>query len=178
MALLYTNVSSITKSVVLRNSKSEQYESYIGLTVDILKLQNPKKLKPLKDFLTFLPSPVHIEQVLIAAVIQLAEVDVSSCRWILQNPEYLMPELDLIEVVKNSVIVELESKGSILGQDFQLTDKGQLLITNNIVSEYLEGLTDVVNFKHFFSAKQECVGVEIVVNKSFLCLIKEEILQI
>lgn len=178
MALLYTNLSSITKSVVLRNSKSENYESYIELAVDILKLQNPKKLNPLKDFLTFLPSPIHIEQILIAAVIQLAEVDVSSCRWILKNPGYLMPELDLIDLVKNSVTVELESKGSILGRDFQLTDNGQLLITDKIDPEYLKSLTNVVNFRNFFSAKQERVGVKIVVNESFLCLIKEEILRI
>jgi hypothetical protein len=72
-------------------------ESYVELAVDVFKAQTLSSLQALKDFLTVLPSPVSIEKVLIRAVYRLAQSDPQACCWLLSEPAYLMPELDIIE---------------------------------------------------------------------------------
>ncbi|NEP01478.1 MAG: hypothetical protein F6K58_23040 [Symploca sp. SIO2E9] len=109
-------------------SQSEAYESYIELAVDVFKAQDQESIKFLKDFLTVLPNPTYIEQVLIAGIERLAETEPEVCRWLLHNYSFLMPEVDLVDLAIDWAITKLESQGFVLDQDFRVEANGQLYI--------------------------------------------------
>ncbi|NEO28989.1 MAG: hypothetical protein F6K36_00720 [Symploca sp. SIO3C6] len=120
-------------------SQVEAYESYIELAVDVFKAQNQELIKFLKDFLTILPSPTYIEQVLIAGIGRLAETEPEVCRWLLRNYSYLMPEVDLVDLAIDLAITKLESQGFVLDQDFGWNTNGQLYISEQAKAILLEG---------------------------------------
>lgn len=70
----------------------------IEIAVDVFKSQNLALVRSLKDFLTVLSSPKSIEEVLVAAIYQLAETEPGACRWLLNHTSCLEPELDLAEL--------------------------------------------------------------------------------
>ncbi|HEY9823742.1 MAG TPA: hypothetical protein V6D35_23660 [Candidatus Sericytochromatia bacterium] len=107
---------------------SNSYEPHIGLAIDVFKTQNPALLISLKDFLTVLPNPKCVEEVLVAAIYQLAETDIEACRWILRNSYYLEPEVDLVELTMNLALTKLQNQGFVPGQDFNVETNGQLQI--------------------------------------------------
>lgn len=107
---------------------SNSYEPHIGLAIDVFKTQNPALLISLKDFLTVLPNPKCVEEVLVAAIYQLAETDIEACRWILRNSYYLEPEVDLVELTMNLALTKLLNQGFVPGQDFKVETNGQLQI--------------------------------------------------
>jgi hypothetical protein len=107
---------------------SNSYEPHIGLAIDVFKTQNPALLISLKDFLTVLPNPKCVEEVLVAAIYQLAETDIDACRWILRNSYYLEPEVDLVELTMNLALTKLQKQGFVPGQDFKVETNGQLQI--------------------------------------------------
>ncbi|WP_287312693.1 hypothetical protein [Moorena sp. SIO1G6] len=110
-------------------SQAQDYESYIGLAVDVFQSQDSTFIKSLKDFLTVLPSPTYIEQVLLAAVYRLPEINLDACYWLLRHPDYLMPELDLVAVAMAVAIKKLQEQGLVLGQDFSIEPNGQLSLS-------------------------------------------------
>lgn len=101
-------------------TKADRYDSYIALAVEAFKAQDRRSLKALKDFLTALPSPVEIELVLAAAVWRTAELAPESCRWLLRHPNYLLPELDVVEMTVRAIFSRLQSHDLVQGQDFWL----------------------------------------------------------
>jgi hypothetical protein len=107
---------------------SNSYEPHIGLAIDVFKTQNPALLISLKDFLTVLPNPKCVEEVLVAAIYQLAETDIDACRWLLRNCYYLEPEVDLVELTMNLALTKLQKQGFVPGQDFKVETNGQLQI--------------------------------------------------
>ncbi|MFM6196177.1 MAG: hypothetical protein ACKPEN_16675 [Planktothrix sp.] len=115
-------------------------ESYIALAVDILRVQDRESIQALKDFLTVLPNPRFIENVLIVAIYQLAEIDSEACRWILRHSSYLMPELDVKSYALQWVYLKLRTQGLKFNQDFQfgetpalqLTEQAQLALSHNL----------------------------------------------
>jgi hypothetical protein len=92
----------------------------------VLKSQNPALVISLKDFLTVLPNPKCVEEVLIAAIYQLAEVAPDACRWILRNSYYLEPELDLVELTMSLALKRLQDEGFELGKDFRVESHSRL----------------------------------------------------
>jgi hypothetical protein len=106
----------------------KKYQLYVEIATDVLQIQNKDQLKALKNFLNTLPSPTDIEAVLTEAVNQLAEIDREAYDWVLQHPDYLMPELDLVSVAQHLVISTLKQQGLIPQQDFDFTPEGQLKI--------------------------------------------------
>jgi hypothetical protein len=117
-----------TASMCLSNT-SNTYELHLDLAIDVLKTQNPALVVSLKDFLTVLPNAKCVEEVLIAAIYRLAEADPDACRWILRNPRYLEPELDLTEITTKLVMTKLQNQGFVLGQDFKFESNSQLCIS-------------------------------------------------
>ena len=107
---------------------SNSYEPHIGLSIDVFKTQNPALVISLKDFLTVLPNPKCVEEVLVTAIYQLAETDTDACRWILRNSYYLEPEVDLVELTMNLALTKLQNQGFVPGQDFKVETDGQLKI--------------------------------------------------
>jgi hypothetical protein len=59
-------------------------------------------LKSLKDFLIDLPCSQSVEEILIEAFYQLAKIDPDACRWLLHNYIHLLPEVNLVEFLKNN----------------------------------------------------------------------------
>lgn len=105
------------------------YEPHIDIAVDVFKSQNPALMFSLKDFLTVLPNPKSVEEVLTAALYQLAEIDSDACRWMFRNSCYLEPELDLVEVAMKFALTKLEKQGFVLNKDFTFEPKGRLCLS-------------------------------------------------
>lgn len=106
----------------------EKYKLYVEIATDVLQIQNKDQLKALKNFLRTLPSPTDIEAVLTEAVNLLAEIDREAYNWVLQHPNYLMPELDLVSIAQHLVISTLNQQGLISQRDFDFTAEGQLKV--------------------------------------------------
>lgn len=108
---------------------SQIHEPHIGLAIDIFKSQNPALLIALKDFLTVFPNPKCVEEILITAIYQLADLDPDACRWLLRNCSYLEPEVDLMELTVNVALTKLRNEGFVLGQDFSVESNSRLNVS-------------------------------------------------
>ncbi len=108
---------------------SESHEPHVGLAIDVFKTQNLALVVSLKDFLTVFPNPRCIEEILIAAIYQLADVDPDACRWLLRNCSYLEPEVDLMELTIKLALKKLKNEGFVLGRDFSLESNSRLNIS-------------------------------------------------
>jgi hypothetical protein len=111
----------------------------VELAIDVLKVQSKALVNSLKDYLTVLPSPQCIEEVLAAAIHQLAETDPDACRWMLRNPDYLEPELDLVELAMNLALSKLQNQGFVLEQDFKFEPNGRLQINQKAKAQLMVG---------------------------------------
>lgn len=108
---------------------SDISEPHVELAIDVFKTQNPALVISLKDFLTVLPNAKYVEEVLKAAIYQLAETDPNACRWLMRNSYYLMPELDLVEVAMKLALTKLQNQGFVSGQDFKIEPNSQLSLS-------------------------------------------------
>jgi len=59
----------------------EQFKSHIELVIDTLKLHEKALVALVEDWLTTLFSSEYTTEILTAAVFQLAEIDLYTCRW-------------------------------------------------------------------------------------------------
>lgn len=107
----------------------EKYHLYVEIATDVLQTQNPEQLKALKNFLNTLPSPTDIEAVLTEAVNQLAEIDKETYDWIIQHPDYLLPELDLVSVAQHLVQSILSQQELTHNKDFEFTTEEELKLS-------------------------------------------------
>ncbi|MDV2995298.1 MAG: hypothetical protein N4J56_004952 [Chroococcidiopsis sp. SAG 2025] len=99
---------------------------HVELAVDVFKTQTPTLISSLKDFFTALPSPKCVEEILAMALYQLADTDPDACRWLLRHPQYLEPELDLVEWATQFALKKLQAQGFVREQDFQFEPNGKL----------------------------------------------------
>jgi len=70
-----------------------------NIAIYLLKSQHPEGISSLKDFLTILPSPGKIKQILITAINQIIETEPETIYWLLKNPTSLQPEVDIRVIV-------------------------------------------------------------------------------
>jgi len=115
-------------------------ESYVELAVSVYQSQDITALQALKDFLTVLANPISIEKVLLKAIYGLAENDPHACRWLLSDPSYLMPELDILEFTHRLALFILEDKNIHLDVISQLNQShrfGNLPQENKLWQEIL-----------------------------------------
>lgn len=105
-------------------------ELHIALAIDVFKSQNKALVESLKNFLLVLPSPKCVEDVLTVAVYQLAATDFEACSWLVQNPEYLEPELILGEVAAKLASEKLQRQGFVPGHDFRVDLEGRLQVND------------------------------------------------
>lgn len=105
------------------------HEPHIELAIDVFKTRSKALVLSLKDFLTVLPNPKCVEEVLTAAIYQLAEIDPDACRWIVRNSRYLEPEVDLGELARKLASAKLENQGFLQGQDFEFAQDSRLQIS-------------------------------------------------
>lgn len=102
---------------------------HVELAIDVFKTQNPALLISLKDFLTVLPNPKCVEEVLTAAIYQLAETDPDACCWLLRNSCYLEPEVDLVEMARKLALTKLQNQGLVPGRDFKFEHNSRLQVS-------------------------------------------------
>lgn len=112
---------------------------HVELAIDVFRTQTPALVASLKDFLTVLPNPKCVEQVLTTAIYQLAESDPDACRWLLRNPRYLEPELDLVEVAIQLALRKLQNQGLVLDQDFKFEPNSRLNVNAKAKAELMVG---------------------------------------
>jgi hypothetical protein len=144
MIVCYLNLVPLSQSLVLSRNRLEEYDSYIDLSVQVFQAQNPNLIKFLKDFLTCLPSPIYIEQVLILAIDRLAKNNFESCYWLVDNYPLLMPELDLLDLVKQSVKIQLNNSGLVAGRDFEFREQNQLDLVESAKKIWKESTNEVI----------------------------------
>lgn len=108
---------------------AKTYDIHLELAVDVFKSQNPALIISLKNFLTVLPNPQCVEDVLMAAIYMLAKTEPEACRWILRNSYYLKPEVDLVEFTRNLALTKLKNQGFVLNQDFNFEPNQHLQVT-------------------------------------------------
>jgi hypothetical protein len=177
MAVCYIRLPSLSKSLVLSKSRLEEYQSYIDLAVEIFQAQNPQLISFLKDFLTCLPSPSYVEQVLIVAIERLSKINLESCNWLVNNHHLLMPELDLIELAKACQKARLEENQLMLGEDFKFIGKNQLHL-NPRAKEVLLTSTNEVNLITVISQGKNLIEVELSIDNILVALLREKVLLI
>lgn len=117
------------QEIIVNMCLSHHTDTHIELAISVFKTKNIALLVSLKDFLTVLPSPKCVEEVLITAIYQLAETDSNACRWLLRNAYYLEPEVDLTELTMNVALKKLQHEGFVLGQDFSVELNSRLHIS-------------------------------------------------
>ena len=54
----------------------------VTIAIYLLKSQHPEAINSLKDFLTILPTPDEINQILIAAINQIIETEPETINWL------------------------------------------------------------------------------------------------
>lgn len=121
---------------------AKTYDIHLELTVDVFKSQNPALIISLKNFLTVLPNPQCVEDVLMAALYTLAKTEPEACRWILQNSYYLKPEVDLVEFTSHLALKKLQNQGFVLNQDFKFEPNSHLQVTEKAKAGLMEDNSD------------------------------------
>lgn len=116
----------------MRMCLANTHKLHVELAIDVFKTQNPALVISLKDFLTVLPNPKCIEEVLTEALYQLAETNPDACCWLLRNFSYLEPELDIAETVMHLALTKLQKQGFVLGRDFEFQENSRLHISKTV----------------------------------------------
>lgn len=142
------NHSPLTSQREIVPSIEEDYEAYIDISMAVFTACERKSIKSLKDFLSILPSPKLIEQVLAVAIYRLAETEADACRWVFRHYSDLMPELDIVEIMTKIVVSTLENHGFTADRDFRWDDNNRLYLSQ----EAKEGLL----VKHSDCARRVC----------------------
>ena len=98
--------------------QTQECKSYAQLALDALKSKKQPLVKSLNNFLSTLPKPELITDILTTALYQLAESDPATCCWtiwILQNSYDLGPYFQLIEKSVDLTTDNLKNQGILLG---------------------------------------------------------------
>lgn len=113
-----------------------------GLDIDIEGTTCTLEIKALmrlfKELLTTLQVSESPADVLTKVMYQLAETDLETCRWVLDNFYDLEAYLGLIEKTANFATQILIEKGFIPGQDFSANPAGGILIKRNVNAALME----------------------------------------
>lgn len=121
---------------------AKTYDIHLELAVDVFKSQNPALIISLKNFLTVLPNPQCVEDVLTAAIYTLAKTEPEACRWILRNSYYLKPEVDLVEFTSNLALTKLQNQGFVVNQDFKFESNSHLQVTEKAKFRLMDNNSD------------------------------------
>lgn len=121
---------------------AKTYDIHLELAVDVFKSQNPTLIISLKNFLTVLPNPKCVEDVLMAGIYTLAKTEPEACRWILRNSYYLKPEVDLVEFTNNLALTKLQNQGFVVNQDFKFESNSHLQVTEKAKAGLMDDNSD------------------------------------
>ena len=113
-----------------------------GLNIDIdgitYTLEIEALMKFLKELITTLQASELTADVLTKVMYQLAETDLDTCRWVLDNFYDLESYLELIEKIVKFATQILIEKGFIPGQNFSTNPAGGILIKRKASAVLME----------------------------------------
>lgn len=111
---------------------SNQYaEQTVSIAVALIRSRDLRTIQILKRFLTYIPSSTDIKQILTIAVTQLSKTCPETTCWLLQHPEYLQPELNVLDIVVDTLSVKLSSWGFVYNRDFHFDENGKLIMSQS-----------------------------------------------
>lgn len=96
----------------------EERKRCVRVAVELLQTRDLRAVAMLKDFLTYIPNPLSIREILTTALIELISSSPITICWLLDQPECLQPEVDITQIVIQALSNRLISLGFIQGQDF------------------------------------------------------------
>jgi len=113
-----------------------------GLNIDIEGTTSTLELEALmrflKELITTLQASEPTADVLTKVMYQLAETDLDTCRWVLDNFYDLEAYLELVEKIAKFATQILIDKGFIPGQDFSANPAGGILIKKKASTTLME----------------------------------------
>jgi len=113
-----------------------------GLNIDIKGTTSTLELEALmrflKELITTLQASEPTVDVLTKVMYQLAETDLDTCRWVLDNFYDLEAYLELVEEIAKFATQILIDKGFIPGQDFSANPAGGILIKKKASTTLME----------------------------------------
>lgn len=113
-----------------------------GLDIDIegttCTLESKALMRFLKELIKTLQASESTANVLTKVMYQLAETDLETCRWVLDNFYDLETYLGLIEKTVNFATQTLIEKGFVPSQDFSANPAGGILITRKASAALME----------------------------------------
>lgn len=90
----FVGVQSMSTRII-----SSDNDKAVMIAVSLLKRKHPPTIQTLKKFLTFIPNPNHIKNILKTAVLKLIYTCPHSAFWLYQHPEVLEPEIQVREII-------------------------------------------------------------------------------
>ena len=107
----------------------EEHRRCTSVAIELLQTQDPGAILMLKKFLTYIPSPTCVKNILITAITELMDTSPSVICWLLIHPEYLQPEVDIEQLVTQRLAGRLTSWGFVQGQDFNLSSDRKIEVS-------------------------------------------------
>ena len=111
--------------------QQQEFDAFLGVIISVLARQDIAAIGKLKEFLTSLPNPRQVEELLGQAVLHFAEADANVFNWLVVNQAALLPELELVVFTQRFVTLRLSDRGYLQGQDFNTQTPGQLVLNSS-----------------------------------------------
>lgn len=120
----------------------QEFNAAVNLFANILKFKDRNLVETCEQVLMNLMGSKYTQNIMNAALFQLAESAPDTCQWIWQNFPYLDACITLKEYVIMLAVQKLISQGFVLGQDFSVTADGELLVDRNARSILMQNISD------------------------------------
>ncbi|MUG96524.1 hypothetical protein F7734_30975 [Scytonema sp. UIC 10036] len=120
----------------------QEFNAAVNLFVNILKFKDRDLVETCEQVLMNLMGSRYTQNIMNAALFQLAESAPDTCQWIWQNFPYLDACITLKEYVVMLAVQKLIGQGFILGQDFSVTSEGELLVNQNARAVLMQSISD------------------------------------
>jgi hypothetical protein len=116
--------------------QQKDIEITINIAITLLRDKNLKNLVILKNFLTFIPNPNHIKEVLTKAVQEVVNSCPETTHWLLQHPHCLEPEIKVQNVIYHEISNKFISLELTL-EEFSFDSQGYLVLPDSLKQAFL-----------------------------------------
>ncbi|GAB1540780.1 hypothetical protein NUACC21_34490 [Scytonema sp. NUACC21] len=120
----------------------QEFNAAVNLFVNILKFKDKDLVETCEQVLINLMGSKYTQNIMNAALFQLAENAPETCQWTWQNFSYLDACIRLKEYVVMLAVQKLISQGFVLGQDFSITSDGELLVNRDARVALMQSISD------------------------------------
>jgi hypothetical protein len=128
-------------------STSENYERFIRVAVELLQTQNPRAVLMLRNFLTYIPSATSVKHILKTAITELIDTAPMVICWLLEHSEPLQPEINITNIVTQTLSERLLDLGFVPGQDFNF-GMGKCLAISEAAKAALAAQSQLFNIQN------------------------------